>query len=1028
MTPEEKRRMKDLIERRSRWVEANRENDFEDGIKSLLTELYPDNAHFIYELLQNAEDAGATKVNFILNNESVEFRHNGGRLFSFEDVDSITSIGKSVKRDDPTSIGKFGVGFKSVFAYTDTPEIVSGHFHFRIKDMVVPDIGSENLMLSVGKKETCFLLPFNNSKKSAEKACEETDKNLRMLDEGALLFLSKIQEIKYCLPDSTSGFIKRKKISETRFEIAVKHPEESKPISSFFLYFENNVKIDDESRIKDCRIAVAFGLEKTKREKKKGQQKLIDEWEVKSLEPGQVCIYFPAEKETSNLRFHLHAPFASTVARDSVRDSEQNDELRDHLAELIAKSMATIRNQGLLTVGFLATLPNEEDSLPKFYKPIMERLVEQFKKEKLTPMKQGGHAVASNVFRGLKQLSDLIDDQTLARILDKETSNSMWIANPPQGNQREDKFLSLHSITKWTSGDLLEKLPKDSDLAPEWLKEKSDEWHQNLYVLLGDSCHDIKMENYRIVRLSNEEYSIGKDCYFPDADIEHDEQMPRVTKEVYTAGNNQDRMEKAKKFLKRIGVREVGEKERIEAMLNRNYTNKNLKPKINDIKLFIDFLEKYPSEKSLFRDYFIFKLAHGKWGQSRDVYLDSPFYETGLSAYYKHEKNSQTSPWALSADYENCKIDLEKIAAFAKNVGARTELEPRKTTIPWDHPESDRLKQRYGNENYNTIDKDYNLQEFDELLRDPNLEKSRLIWDTMSGLANHDEYLQAVYRMNLSHSCQYGKSTFVHKLKDGKWVPQKQNNREYIFEKPADAVVELLPGGFSFETGAKWLDAVEFGKRKRLEIERNSAEFQRDKEAAQRFGCSPDKIKEFVELMKKDPDGFERWKNENRKPDFPTRKSEDPNRRKQRLKERLRKAPKKIIEGKEKLVRTTQDKSQAREYLKNFYTNQNGELICQLCNETMPFKKKNKEYYFETVQLLANLEQEMDENYLALCPTCAAKFNEYVVATQQLDVLPEKLASLNDLELPLEFDREGCIKFVGVHLDDIKAILEVEKE
>lgn len=224
------------------------------------------------------------------------------------------------------------------------------------------------------------------------------------------------------------------------------------------------------------------------------------------------------------------------------------------------------------------------------------------------------------------------------------------------------------------------------------------------------------------------------------------------------------------------------------------------------------------------------------------------------------------------------------------------------------------------------------------------------------------------------------------------------------------------------------MDAVEFGKRKRLEIERNSAEFQRDKEAAQRFGCSPDKIKEFVELMKKDPDGFERWKNENRKPDFPTRKSEDPNRRKQRLKERLRKAPKKIIEGKEKLVRTTQDKSQAREYLKNFYTNQNGELICQLCNETMPFKKKNKEYYFETVQLLANLEQEMDENYLALCPTCAAKFNEYVVATQQLDVLPEKLASLNDLELPLEFDREGCIKFVGVHLDDIKAILEVEKE
>jgi len=50
----------ELYEKRLNWVKANRENGFEDGIKRLLTELYPDNAHFIYELLQNAEDPGAT--------------------------------------------------------------------------------------------------------------------------------------------------------------------------------------------------------------------------------------------------------------------------------------------------------------------------------------------------------------------------------------------------------------------------------------------------------------------------------------------------------------------------------------------------------------------------------------------------------------------------------------------------------------------------------------------------------------------------------------------------------------------------------------------------------------------------------------------------------------------------------------------------------------------------------------------------------------------------------------------------------
>ena len=37
-----------LREKRLRWIEANRENNFEEGIKRLLTDLYPDNAHFIY--------------------------------------------------------------------------------------------------------------------------------------------------------------------------------------------------------------------------------------------------------------------------------------------------------------------------------------------------------------------------------------------------------------------------------------------------------------------------------------------------------------------------------------------------------------------------------------------------------------------------------------------------------------------------------------------------------------------------------------------------------------------------------------------------------------------------------------------------------------------------------------------------------------------------------------------------------------------------------------------------------------------
>lgn len=51
------------------FVRALKRKNAEEGLRYLLTELYPDNAHFIFELLQNAEDAKATVVNFTLNDD-----------------------------------------------------------------------------------------------------------------------------------------------------------------------------------------------------------------------------------------------------------------------------------------------------------------------------------------------------------------------------------------------------------------------------------------------------------------------------------------------------------------------------------------------------------------------------------------------------------------------------------------------------------------------------------------------------------------------------------------------------------------------------------------------------------------------------------------------------------------------------------------------------------------------------------------------------------------------------------------------
>ena len=74
---------------------------------SLLVRLYAERTHFILELLQNAEDAGATRVRFDLSADRLEVWHDASRWFNDDDVRGICDVGKGTKKDDLTQIGKF---------------------------------------------------------------------------------------------------------------------------------------------------------------------------------------------------------------------------------------------------------------------------------------------------------------------------------------------------------------------------------------------------------------------------------------------------------------------------------------------------------------------------------------------------------------------------------------------------------------------------------------------------------------------------------------------------------------------------------------------------------------------------------------------------------------------------------------------------------------------------------------------------------------------------------------------------------
>ena len=150
-----------------------------DNALKILGRMYSDKTHFVFELLQNAEDAGASKILFQLFEDKLEVFHDG-RLFTETDVRGICGVGEGTKAEDLTQIGKFGIGFKSVYAYTTTPEIHSGDESFRIENYVRPHATQQR---EIGNSwTTLFAFPFNKEDVESAVACGEISTRLRELN------------------------------------------------------------------------------------------------------------------------------------------------------------------------------------------------------------------------------------------------------------------------------------------------------------------------------------------------------------------------------------------------------------------------------------------------------------------------------------------------------------------------------------------------------------------------------------------------------------------------------------------------------------------------------------------------------------------------------------------------------------------------------------------------------------------------------------------------------------------------------
>ena len=484
------------------------------GLKSSVVEKYSDQAHFIYELIQNADDVGATEARFELYKDRLVFIHNGTRLFSVSDLDTeeedtkngtlgdlnaLTSIANSNKTS--ASIGKFGVGFKAVFQYTTTPYIYDPNISFKIERFIVPAI-IEPGKVDKKKNETAFVFPFDHPDRKADEAYADISHKLQNLV-FPTLFLKNLKKIKYSCDNVTGEYVKR--VKETR-EFGNTKAEKLELI---------NGKSNDKDRmwLFTCETEEGYAYSCGFLFDKEGKLMPTDYY---------AFCFFPTKKDT-NLNFIINAPFLLTDSREGIKATDKhNIRMISLLAELAADCFLYLRDIGLendqmiIDDEILSYIPinqylyipkNERDDISLF--SFYDKIKTIFSEEQLLPSFDCYVYAEDAHMAYWSLLSDLFSNDQLAELLNEE--DAKWVL-PSKGwetlyRARDGKSDYIGAVIQ---NAILQDMKMIDMLTAEYIENQPIEWLYKLYDFILET--DRRVNNSRTAPIFLNQDGLGMGC------------------------------------------------------------------------------------------------------------------------------------------------------------------------------------------------------------------------------------------------------------------------------------------------------------------------------------------------------------------------------------------------------------------------------------------------------------------------------------------------------------------------------------
>lgn len=487
--------------------EENRESYGTKGAQKsgqLAAGLYDDRTHFIFELLQNAEDAlsrrgewhGSRKVAFTLTPASLTLSHYG-KPFDEADVRSVCDIAESTKNE--SSIGRFGLGFKSVYTVTDLPEIHSGEEDFAIENYVYPK-GLPRSMRAAD--ETQIILPLRPDDLSA---AQDITTGFRHLGPGALLFLRHIDEINWSVEGGASGFYLRntpESLGPNVQRITVIGNEDDRPeVDQNWMVFHRDVSSAEGH--KAGRVEIAFLLV--------ADQDLPGRWEVQPLAKSPLVVFFPTVVE-SHLGFLVQGPYRTTPSRDNIPPGEPwNQYLVKETSSLLVEAMRWMRDNAMLDVSALRSLPLDCDKFPRDsrFAPMFDAVRQAFKDEQLLPSFNGGHVTSHQAkLARTRELRELFSPEQVAALFDSEVA--AWLSGDiTQDKTPEVRQYLLHEldIDEITPTKLIPHLTK------AFLETQSDEWMLRLYEFLSGQERPLRrhLDTLPLIRLDDGTHVVARE-------------------------------------------------------------------------------------------------------------------------------------------------------------------------------------------------------------------------------------------------------------------------------------------------------------------------------------------------------------------------------------------------------------------------------------------------------------------------------------------------------------------------------------